>query len=106
MPARAKPTHAIVADNLTRIIKARGLTPQDTAKLLKVKPFQVTRFLAANHSMTLRTLDKLAEAFGYEPYQLLIPGLDPHNPQILRALSASEQRLYEALEAARANGRN
>ena len=55
--------------------------------------------------MTLRTLDILATAFGLEPYQLLIPGLDPANPQILRILSASEQRLYEALEAARANGR-
>ncbi len=105
MPARAKPTHTVVAENLARIIEHRRLSPSDTAKLLKVKPFQVTRFLAANHSMTLRTLDRLAEAFGYEPYQLLIPGLDPANPQILRMLSPAEQRLYAALEAAIANGR-
>lgn len=35
-----------------------------------------------------------------EPYQLLIPELDPANPQILRILSNAEARLYEAFHEA------
>lgn len=100
-----KPTAAVVADNIARILTYRGMDATAAAKLLGVKPFQVKRLMAADHAMTLRTLDRLAEVFGLEPYQLLIPGLDAGNPQVLRVLSAAEQRLYEALEAARANGR-
>jgi predicted transcriptional regulator len=100
-----KPTAAVVADNVARILAHRGLDPAGAAKLLKVTTFQVNRLISANHSMTLRTLDRLAEAFGLEPYQLLVPGLDAGNPQVLRILSASEERLYKALEEARANGK-
>lgn len=100
-----KTTAAVVADNIGRILAHRGIDPAGAAKLLGVKPFQVRRLISADHAMTLRTLDRLAEAFCLEPYQLLIPGLDPGNPQVLRILSAAEERLYRALEDARANGK-
>lgn len=91
----------VVADNLRRIFKHRGLASPDAAKLLGVKPFQIDRFLAAEHAMTLRTLGRLADKLGFEAYQLLVPGLDAGNPQILRVLSASEQELYRALDRVR-----
>ena len=101
-----KPSAELVADKIARIIAHRRLDVAGAAKLLKVRPFQVTRLMGANHAMTLRTLDRLAEAFGMEPYQLLVPGLNAGNPQVLRVLSASEERLYKALEEARANGKS
>ena len=104
MEERTKSTHDVVADNLRRIAVYRCLSDADAAKMLGVKTFVWKRILAADHAMTLKTLDRLARVFGYEPYQLVIPDLDPANPQVLRILSAVEQRLYEALEAARANG--
>ena len=64
----------------------------------------VGRILKQKHKVTMTTLAALADACGVEPYQMLIPGLNPGNPQVLRALSAAEERLYKALEDARKNG--
>lgn len=61
----------------------------------------VGRILKAEHRVQIDTLQALAAAFELETYQLLIPGLDPKNPQILRALSPEEENLYRALELAR-----
>jgi hypothetical protein len=64
----------------------------------------VGRILAAKHKAQLDTVEVLAEVFGVEPYQLLVPGLDAKNPQVLRSLSPAEERLYKALEEARKPG--
>lgn len=61
----------------------------------------VSRVLKAANAPQADTIEAIARAFDLEPYQLLVPGLDPRNPQVLRMLSPSEERLYQALEAAR-----
>jgi len=103
MASRRRASQEVVAENLAAILRYRGLGPGDAAKLLKVKPYQVRRLVAGEHAATTRTVDQIAAAFGMEPYQLLVPGLDPANPQILRILSPAEERLYMALQAARDN---
>lgn len=103
--APPKPSQIVIAENLRHLLDHRALGVPAAAKLLGVKPFQVRRLLTGEHAMTIRTLDLLARKFGFEPYQLLIPGLNPGNPQILRALSPSEERLYQALDEARRNRR-
>lgn len=91
----------IIAANLNRIVRARFPNPESAAKAAKIAPQQLRRILAADHAITMRTVEKLAEGFGFEPYQLLVPGLDPKNPQVLRMLSPEEETLYKALEEAR-----
>lgn len=61
----------------------------------------IGRILKGEHKAQIDTLEALAEAFGVEPYQLLVPGLNPRNPQVLRSLSPAEENLYRALDEAR-----
>lgn len=46
---------------------------------------------------TMDTLQKLAKPFGIEPWQLLVPGLDPSNLPALKSVSAAEEKLWERL---------
>lgn len=48
----------------------------------------------------IETIDRLARAYGLEGWQLLVPGMDPSNPPVLRAASKEEQALYERLRQA------
>ena len=94
----------ILAENVRSLMDANkmelGSQPK-LAKAAKLDQTTVGRVLGAKHKVQIDTLESLARAFGVEPYQLLIPGLDAKNPQILRALSAVEERLYKVLEEVR-----
>ena len=39
----------------------------------------------------------LAKVFDVLPWQLLIPGLDPQNPQVLRSMNPAEEALYSRM---------
>lgn len=98
----------ILAKNLAALMKASQLlkTQQAVATATKRagKPIDqktVSRILKAEVSVQLDTVQAIAAAFDVEPYQLLVPGLNPKNPQVLRALSPEEENLYRALELAR-----
>lgn len=67
---------------------------------LKIDQKTVSRILKADHAVQIDTLQAIAAAFGIEPYQLLVPGLNPTNPQVLRVLSPQEERLYSVLQEA------
>lgn len=43
-------------------------------------------------------LDALADVFDLEPWQLLIPGLQPNNPPIVRDVTDAERRLWKRLD--------
>jgi hypothetical protein len=101
----------ILAKNLKALMEAnarRGLGTQMAVaeatrhKGAAIDQTTVSRILRAEVKVQLDTLEAIARAFEVEPYQLLIPGLNPKNPQILRSLSPTEERLYKALEEARA----
>lgn len=46
---------------------------------------------------TVSTLEKLAVAFELEPWQLLVPRMDPGNPPALLNATEAEMRLWERL---------
>jgi transcriptional regulator with XRE-family HTH domain len=102
----------IVADNIRALMRAgrNGLRTQaaiaNAAKRAghELNQTSISRILNLAVAPQTDTLDALAAAFDIEPYQLLVPGLDPRNPQVLRVLSAAEARLYKALEEAREAG--
>jgi len=43
------------------------------------------------------TVQQIACAYGLEAWQLLVPGLNPSNPPMLRSASEEERTLYERL---------
>lgn len=45
----------------------------------------------------IETVAKLAKAYGLEAWQLLVPGMDPSNPPVLRSASKTEQEMYDRL---------
>lgn len=101
----------ILAKNLLALMNANSLlgTQEAVAAAAKkaglpIDQKTVGRVLKAEHAVQLDTLSALAAAFGLEPYQLLVPDLNPKNPQILRVLSKAEENLYKALEEARRPG--
>lgn len=91
----------VLGENVERLIEARKWGIEEAASRLHMKPFQLRRIKDAEHAVTMTTLMKLAEGFEVEPYQLLVPNLNPKNPQILRVLGPKEEALYRALEEAR-----
>lgn len=46
----------------------------------------------------LETLGKLASAFQVEPWQLLVPNIDPGNLPVLLAATEAERRLWERMK--------
>lgn len=101
------PVEKVLAENVKALMDANkmelGSQPK-LAKAAKLDQTTVGRVLGAKHKVQIDTLEALARAFGVEPYQLLIPGLNARNPQVLRSLSPQEEALYKALEAARKPG--
>lgn len=105
-PEGRPPVEKVLAENL-RALMATHLDLDSQPKLAKAAKLNQTtigRVLGAKHRVQIDTLESLARAFHLEPYQLLIPGLNARNPQVLRMLNAAEERLYKALEDARKPG--
>jgi transcriptional regulator with XRE-family HTH domain len=46
------------------------------------------------------TVAKIAKAYGLEAWQLMVAGMDPSNPPVLRAATKEEQELYDRLRDA------
>jgi transcriptional regulator with XRE-family HTH domain len=103
------PVQKVIAENVQAMMDVgrNGLRTQaaiaDAAKKAghPLDQKSVSRVLKAATAPQADTIEAIARAFDIEPYQLLIPGLDPKNPQVLRSLSPIEERLYRALEEAR-----
>lgn len=112
----ASSLRAIIAANVKARAKevfpdSRNL-PVDIAnasKSAKVNPLvksTVQRIMAGDEphaketektSATLEQIEALAEALGLTPYQLLIPSLDPENPQVAKGATTDERELYKRI---------
>lgn len=75
-------------ENLTRLARESGCGP-GTA----------TRLKECQTSVGVDVLEKIAGVFDLEPWQLLVPGLDPAQPPTLQPFSDEERALYERLVA-------
>lgn len=91
---------AIVGQNVKSLVKARDKDLDAACTRLGIKKTQLKRVITGKHAVTMSTLQRIAIAYDVEPYQLLVPGLDVKNPQVLKVLSLEEQKLYKALEEA------
>lgn len=59
-----------------------------------------TRIKQQKTSVGLDIVERIAERFGVQPWQLLVPGFDPDSPPTLLPVSSQERQLYERLRAA------
>ncbi len=93
-----------LAENLVRLMHhddAHPITQAELARRSKVDQRYIGRLLNAEFNASVKVLEKLAKAFDLQPWQILVPGLDPANPPVNHVTEA-EKRLYERLkEAAR-----
>lgn len=60
-----------------------------------------SRLKAQKTETRLSTIEKVANVWKLEPWQLLLPGLDPGNTPVF-TLTEAEKRLYERLKRAKA----
>ena len=78
--------HRYGRENLTRL-----------ARECKFGPATSSRLKSMETSVTLETLNKIADTFGVEPWQLLVPGLSATSLPALRLVSPEERDLYGQL---------
>lgn len=57
----------------------------------------LSRIITCKTAATLDTVARLADAFGLEPWQLLVPNLNVNNPQMLQVSSPEEVQLWGRL---------
>ena len=60
-------------------------------------PGTATRIKEQKTSVGLDVIEQIAAAFQVEPWQLLVPGMSPSNPPVLREANSAERELYERL---------
>lgn len=66
----------------------------------KVGQATIGRILSAEgNNAEIETIAKIAEAYGLEPWMLLIPGMDPGNPPVLQPASQEQRALWDRLRA-------
>ena len=89
----------VLAANINTLMEANVALESNPklAKRAQIGIGSVARIRNAQTDITLDTLTKLADAFDLQPWQLLVPGLDPKNFPVLRNLSPQEAELYDRL---------
>lgn len=96
-PMKLKP---ILAANLKVLMEARNLSQMELHRRSKVSQSTVGRILRQAVAADLDTLAALARALDLDPWQLLIPNLDPREPPALQPISIRERELYQRLRLA------
>ena len=69
----AKPSKHVVAENVRRFRKARGLTQVELSQRLGVEQSQVSQIENGKFAVNLDTLDRLSDALEIAPSGLLAP---------------------------------
>lgn len=94
---RRRPTEKILAENYARL---RDKKKSDgTLKSLGVAPKTANNVENARHNTKLTTIVKLADAFGVEPYQMLIPVDEENFLSVILAWAQSDKRGRDDLHA-------
>lgn len=93
------PAKAVLWANVQALMDARYGKENLTrlAADAKIGPGTATRIKEQRTSIGLDVLEQIAQAFGIEPWQLLVPGMDASNPPVLRVANNAERELYERL---------
>jgi len=108
----AMPNHyrRVLRDNVAALFKAHGVNSKtarivyvDGPKRGRVVSPRTLRYLAEvdGPGQSIDVIAAIAARFDLMAWQLLVPGLDPGNPPVMR-LSDAERRLYDEFQRLRA----
>ena len=96
-----KRPQAVLAENLMRLRHANRFTQKQLAKKAGLGEGTIHRASDGKQSAaTLETIEALAEAFNLEPWQLLVPDLNPESPPRLQRNHFAADVLWIAKEIA------
>ena len=94
---------AVLRQNL-KALMLNGDGPRSQSALHKksgVAQATIGRILSVEgENARIETVDRIAKAYGLEPWQLLVAGMDPANAPVLQTVSSEESALYERLRIA------
>lgn len=87
-----------IRENIKRLIavKADG-NQSEASRHSKVPQRTIGRVMNGDVAPTVDTVYKLATAYGYEAWQLLVPGFDPDKPPKIAIANGIEQQLIDKL---------
>lgn len=89
---------ALMAASAPRPNAPRGVADLSSnpklAKKTKLGTGTISRLRNGSVNANLETLEAIAKAFDVEPWQLLVPVMDPNNPPVLQTAGDSERELY------------
>ena len=103
-----------VAENLRRLLEharehgGRGGNMKSSGKLARLGASTIKRMLEAEVAVNLDTLDAVANAYGLQAWQLLVPDFDPAAPPMMpttleRALLVAMRPVIQETIAVRSN---
>ena len=94
------PSRRVLQDNLNALMRAHSSLSTNTKVATKamVGSGTISRLRNAEVAASTDMLDALATAFALQPWQLLLPGLDPENLSELPSMSADERELFEKIK--------
>ena len=91
-----------VTKNFAEVIRVLANGNQSEAgRKCKIDPKTLNRIARGLVMPSMQNLFAFAKGFDLEPWQLLVPNLDPANPPILKGVSAKEQELWVKLMEAK-----
>ena len=100
-----KPTNMkrVIWENLTALMESHwgAVNLNQLAREAGIGPASVTRIKNQETSIGIDLLEKLASIFDLQPWQLLVPGLNPGNLPVLSVGGDTEQIFYKTLESIR-----
>lgn len=91
----------VLAQNLRALLFSKvGPTSQmELHRKSGVTQSTVGRLLRGEVAATIDTLTQIGKAYHLQPWQLLVPNLDPKNPPVLQPVTEKEKALYDRLQA-------
>lgn len=90
---------AALSANLTALMKAHKELTSDGKVAARAGLDQKTVWRMVNeaNSANIRTVSRVAEAFGLAAWQILVPGLDPNNLPVV-TMTETERQFYARLK--------
>lgn len=98
------PARQTLADNIRALMEASA-TIKSTPKLQaateklgrKVSDSTLSRTLNCETPLNIDLVEVVAQAYGLDAWQLLVPSLDPNRPPVLRSIGTTEDELYRKI---------
>jgi len=89
----------IFSANLIKVLEHQTLTVNAAANAWKVPQKTLESFVKKGRVPSIDTADRVAEAAGYQLWQMLQAHFDPGNPPLMQPVTPEEEAFHAALKA-------